>query len=57
MREGLKAGDKVVINGLTRLQPGMKVKVNMAKLGPRAPDTAPNAPTVTTPPSAEAKAR
>ncbi|WP_294090399.1 efflux RND transporter periplasmic adaptor subunit [Sphingomonas sp.] len=56
VREGLKPSDKIVINGLTRLQPGMKVQANLTKLTPRAPDTAPGAPTVTTPPSAEAKA-
>lgn len=57
IREGLAANERVVINGLTRLQPGMPVKAMLTQLKPRAADTAPVSAAQSTPPSAEAQAR
>jgi len=57
IREGIAPSERVVINGLTRLQPGMPVKANLVQLKPRAADTAPVSAPLTTPPSAEAQAR
>ncbi|MGL4314398.1 MAG: efflux RND transporter periplasmic adaptor subunit, partial [Sphingomonas sp.] len=54
VREGIAPTDHIVINGLTRLQPGMPVQPHMTRLTPRAADTSPTAQPVTTPPSAEA---
>lgn len=54
VREGLAPTDHVVINGLTRLQPGMPVKANLTKLAPRAGNTAPGSEPITAPPSPEA---
>ncbi len=54
VREGIAPTDRVVINGLTRLQPGMPVKANLTKLTPRAADTAPGSEPLSTPPAAEA---
>jgi RND family efflux transporter MFP subunit len=54
IKQGILATDNVVINGLTRLQPGMPVKANLVKLSPRAANTSPGSEPLTTPPSAEA---
>lgn len=54
VREGLAPTDRVVINGLTRLQPGMPVKARQIALKPRAADTAPVSAPVSAPPAAEA---
>ena len=54
VREGLGPTDRVVINGLTRLQPGMPVKARQIALKPRAADTAPVSAPVSAPPAAEA---
>jgi RND family efflux transporter MFP subunit len=54
VREGIAPSDQVVINGLTRLQPGMPVKATLVPLKPRAEDTAPVSQPVSTPPAAEA---
>lgn len=54
VREGIVPTDRVVINGLTRLQPGMPVKAIMSKLTPRAANTSPGSEPLSTPPSAEA---
>jgi len=54
VREGLSKTDRVVINGLTRLQPGMAVKARQIVLKPRATDTAPVASAISAPPAAEA---
>lgn len=54
VREGLAPTDRVIINGLTRLQPGMPVKATMTKLTPRAADTSPGTQPVSAPPPAEA---
>lgn len=56
LREGVTASDNVIINGLTRLQPGMAVQATMTKLAPRAANASPVASPLTAPPSAEAAA-
>lgn len=57
VREGIAPTDRVVINGLTRLQPGMPVKATLTQLKPRAANTAPISQPNTAPPAAEAQAR
>lgn len=57
VREGIAPTDHVVINGLTRLQPGMPVKPNMTVMKPRAANTAPISTPLSTPPAAEAQAQ
>ncbi|OYY71860.1 efflux RND transporter periplasmic adaptor subunit [Sphingomonas sp. 28-63-12] len=57
VREGIAPTDHVVINGLTRLQPGMPVKASMTVLKPRASNTSPISQPNTAPPAAEAQAR
>ncbi|HWU26971.1 MAG TPA: efflux RND transporter periplasmic adaptor subunit [Rhizomicrobium sp.] len=57
IRSGLKAGDKVVLDGLARLAPGMKVEATMIKLAPRAADTAPQSEPLLAPPSSQATPR
>jgi RND family efflux transporter MFP subunit len=49
IRDGLAPTDLVVLDGLTQLQPGMKVDAKKGVIKPRAADTSPSAPTVTTP--------
>ena len=56
IREGLTAGDLVVIDGGGRLQPGMPVTVQRGTVKPRpGADAAPTSQPLTTPPSAEAQ--
>lgn len=55
VREGIGVADRVVINGLTRLQPGMPVKAALAKITPRAANEAPTSSPVSAPPAAEAQ--
>ena len=57
VRRGLKANDKVVLDGLTRLAPGMEVEATMIKLTPRAADTAPQSEPLSAPPSSQATPR
>ncbi len=57
VKEGIAPTDRVVINGLTRLQPGMPVKATMTVLKPRANNTAPVSSPLTAPPAAEAQAK
>ncbi len=57
VREGIAPTDHVVINGLTRLQPGMPVKATMSVLKPRAANTSPISQPNSAPPAAEAQAR
>jgi len=54
VREGIAPTDLVVINGLTRLQPGMPVKANRTQLKPRAANTSPISQPTSAPPAAEA---
>ncbi|OYY92065.1 MAG: efflux transporter periplasmic adaptor subunit [Sphingomonas sp. 28-66-16] len=57
VREGIAPTDHVVINGLTRLQPGMPVKATMTQLKPRASNTSPVSEPISAPPAAEAVVR
>lgn len=41
VREGLAPNEKIVIDGLARLQPGMQVTVRQGKIAPRAADEGP----------------
>ena len=56
IKTGLATTDRVVIEGITTLQPGMQVKATIAKLQPRAADTAPTSQPDTAPPASEATA-
>jgi RND family efflux transporter MFP subunit len=56
IREGLAPGEKIIINGLTRLQPGMPVKVHEARIARRAQDVAPGSRPASAPPAPEVKA-
>jgi len=57
IREGIAPTDRVVINGLTRLQPGMPVTATQISLKPRAANTAPVSIPISAPPAAEAQAK
>ena len=57
IRRGLKASDKVVLDGLARLAPGMEVEATVIKLVPRAADTAPQSEPLSAPPSSQATPR
>lgn len=57
VRRGITSTDKVVLDGLTRLQPGAKVDPTLVKLEPRAEDTSPTSTPLSAPPSAQATAR
>ncbi|HEY1612162.1 MAG TPA: efflux RND transporter periplasmic adaptor subunit [Rhizomicrobium sp.] len=57
VRSGLKAGEKVVLDGLARLQPGMQVDETLTKLTARAADTGPQSQPLTAPPSSQATPR
>lgn len=55
IRTGLAPTEKIVIDGLARLQPGMPVMVRQAKITPRADDVSPNSSIAGAPPAPEAK--
>lgn len=55
IRTGLAPTEKIVIDGLARLQPGMPVTVRQAKIAPRADDASPNSSIAGAPPAPEAK--
>lgn len=57
IRSGLKASDKVVLDGLARLAPGMEVEATTITLTPRAADTAPQSEPLSAPPSSQATPR
>jgi hypothetical protein len=57
VRAGLTPTDKVVLDGLARLQPGARVDAALVKLEPRAEDTSPTSSPLSAPPSAEATPR
>jgi RND family efflux transporter MFP subunit len=57
VRTGLAPRDRVVLDGLARLQPGTPVKVRQTQIKPRAANDAPVATPITTPVAAEATAR
>jgi len=54
IKSGIKPTDKVVLDGLARLQPGAEVDATLVKLTPRAADTAPQSEPLTAPPSSQA---
>jgi RND family efflux transporter MFP subunit len=54
IKSGLKATEKVVLDGLARLQPGVEVEATLTKLVARAADTAPQSEPLTAPPSSQA---
>ncbi len=49
IRSGIAPTDKVLLDGIAQLQPGAKVEAKETVIKPRAPDTGPEVPTVTTP--------
>jgi len=57
VRAGLAPTDRVVLDGLARLQPGVPVRTKKAEIRPRAENDAPVATPITTPPPAEATTR
>jgi len=57
VKSGLQPQDKVVLDGLARLQPGAAVRVKLIKIRPRAKDDAPDSARLETPQSATATAR
>jgi RND family efflux transporter MFP subunit len=57
IRSGIKATDKVVLDGLARLLPGIEVDATLVKLTPRAADTSPLSEPLTAPPSSQATPR
>ncbi|GAA0732090.1 efflux RND transporter periplasmic adaptor subunit [Sphingomonas japonica] len=54
VKQGLAPTDRVVITGITALQPGMPVQAKLVKMQPRAENTAPVSRPVSAPPAAEA---
>lgn len=57
IKTGLAAGEHVVIEGITTLQPGMSVKAVLTKMKPRAANTAPTSQPDTAPPASDATAK
>jgi len=57
VRTGLKRSDEIVLDGLARLTPGMKVDARLVKLIPRAADTAPQSEPISAPPASQATPR
>jgi RND family efflux transporter MFP subunit len=57
IREGLAPTERVVLDGLARLQPGMDVDATQITLKPRATDTSPRSSPLTAPPSSEAESQ
>ncbi len=54
VKEGLAPTDRVVVTGITALQPGMPVQAKLVTMRPRAKNTAPVSRPVSAPPAAEA---
>jgi RND family efflux transporter MFP subunit len=54
IKTGLAPTERVVIEGITTLQPGMKVKANLVRMRPRATNTSPTSQPDTAPPASEA---
>lgn len=55
IRSGLAANEKIVLNGLARMQPGMLVKAQEGRILPRAQDTTPDSRPVSAPAATELK--
>ncbi|WP_404366806.1 efflux RND transporter periplasmic adaptor subunit [Sphingomonas sp. MMS24-J45] len=56
IKAGIAPTERVVIEGITTLQPGMPVKANLVKMKPKAADTAPQSTPESAPPAADATA-
>ena len=56
VRAGLAPTERVVLDGLVRLQPGMPVKARLVQITPRAANTAPTATPLSAPAASEATA-
>jgi RND family efflux transporter MFP subunit len=54
VKSGLAATDRVVLDGLTQLQPGATVQPNLTQLKPRDVDTSPASSPLSAPPPASA---
>ena len=54
VKTGLTPADKVVIEGITTLQPGVAVNATLVKMTPRAADTSPTSQPGSAPPASEA---
>lgn len=54
IREGLTPKDRVIIEGITMLQPGMPVQPKMTRIQPKTQGQAPASQPITTPPAADA---
>jgi len=54
VRTGLNPKDRVVLDGLTQLQPGTPVEAKLVELKPRASDTSPASQPLSAPPPSEA---
>jgi RND family efflux transporter MFP subunit len=54
VRQGLAAEDKVIIEGVQRVRPGMKVDTQTAKIVPPAPGTGPEVPPIIEAPATSA---
>ena len=57
IRAGLAPTERVILDGLARLQPGMQVEATQTTLQPRAADTSPRSSPLTAPPSSEAESQ
>lgn len=57
VKSGVGAKDRVVIDGLTTLQPGVPVNARLVKITPRAQDANPQSAPLVTPPPSEATTR
>jgi RND family efflux transporter MFP subunit len=54
VRQGLTAEDKIIIEGVQRVRPGMKVETQIGKIVPPAPGTGPEVPPIIEPPATSA---
>jgi RND family efflux transporter MFP subunit len=57
VKAGVTASDKIVLDGLARLQPGVKVTAKLTKITPRAADDSPVSTPLASPAAAEATTR
>lgn len=55
IRSGIAPGDKIIIEGLGQMRPGMVVTVHQGKIKPRAADTSPDSRPALAPPAEQLK--
>jgi RND family efflux transporter MFP subunit len=55
IRSGLSPNEKIILDGLARMQPGMTVKVRQGRIAPRARDTSPDSRPTEAPAATELK--